>query len=117
MAFFTLRDAHCIPLQQCLSSSQHIRMVGLYFSPHPLTYRAPVGIQFQCNHDGWIPPPHTTHYSLQAFVIIVTLGARFGPAGPQSFPRRISPGITPIQLVQFIVMYACMIPLIFLQAF
>lgn len=117
IALFCLRDAHCKPPQQCLSSSQYIHMVGLYSSLRPLTYRAPVGIQFCCNHDGWIPPPHTPHYPLHALIIIVTLEARFGPVGPKSSPRRTSPGNTQLQLAQFIVMYACMIPVIFLHAF
>lgn len=84
---------------------------------HPLTYRAPVGIQFRYNHDSCIPPPHTPHYPLQAFIIIVTLGARFGPVGPQTFPRRTSPGRTRLQLVHFLVMYAYMNTVIFVHAF
>ena len=116
-ALFRLRDGHCIPPQQCLSSSQHIHMVGLYSNMRPLTCRAPVGIQFRCNHDGWIPPTHMPHHPLQAFIIIVTLGARFGPVGPQTFPRRMSQGRTQLQLVHFAVMYACMNTVIFLHAF
>ena len=56
---------------------------------------------------------HTT--PLRAFIIIVTLGVRFGPVGPQTFLRPISLGIA-LQLVQFIVMDACMNPAIFLYA-
>lgn len=87
-----------------LSSSQHIHMVGLYSSLRPLTYKAPVGIQFCCNHDGWIQPPPQKQHSppLKAFIIIVTLGPRFGPFGPQTFPRRASLGSGPqLQLVHF----------------
>lgn len=46
---YSLKDAHCFPSQLCLSSSEHIHMVGLYSSMHPFTYKAPVGI----------PPPNT----------------------------------------------------------
>lgn len=63
-ALFSLSDAHRIPPLQCLSSSQHIHMVGLYSSLHPLTYMAPVGIQFRYNHDGCISPLPTAHTTL-----------------------------------------------------
>lgn len=68
-----------------------MHMVVLYSSL--LTYRGPVGIQLCCNGNGW--NPFTTHATLppQTFIIIVTLGARSGPAGPQTFPRRASPGV------------------------
>lgn len=46
-ALFRLRDAGW----RCLSSSHHIHMVGLYSAVHPITRRAPVGIQFRYNHD------------------------------------------------------------------
>lgn len=49
----------------------------------------PVGFQFCCNNDSRIPPPHTPHHPLQAFIITVTLGAR--PWIP-TLLRRVSPG-------------------------
>lgn len=110
---FSLRDAHRVAPPQRLSSSRHVHMLGLYSSMHPLTYRAPVGIQFRYNHDGCIPhphhpsPPHALHYPLQAVIIIVTSGARFGPVGPQTFTARMSPGRTWLQTVVFIVMRSC----------
>lgn len=79
---FGCRDAYCIPPQHHYS----IRMGVLYSSL--LTYRSPVGIQLRCSGSGWNPstaPPQT-------FIIIVTLGAKSGPTGPQTFPRRASPG-------------------------
>lgn len=50
--------------------------------------------------------PHLTHYTTPSkhFIIIVTLGAH---VGPQTFPRRTSPGRTQLQLVHFFGMYAC----------
>lgn len=78
-------------------------MVGLYSSLRPLTYRAPMGIQFRCNHDGWIP-------TYPRFIIIVTLGARFGPVSPQTLSEAYIPGT-------FTVMYVCTTPVIFLHAF
>lgn len=112
-ALFSLRDPHCAPLQQCLSSRRHIHMVGLYSSLRPLTCRAPVGTQARCNHDGSHPalPP------LQTFIIIVTLGPRYAPIGPQTFPRRMFPrGSAKLQLVRFAVMHACMSTVVFVRA-
>lgn len=83
-------------------------MVVLYSSL--LTHRGPVRIQLCSNGDGW--NPSTTHAALppQAFIIIVTLGARSGPTDPQTFLRRASPrGRTQLQLVVFTVMNLRMI--------
>lgn len=74
-ALFSLRDAHYVPPQQCLSSSQHIHMVGLYSacvpshigplweynsavimmvgSPHPTT---PSNLYYYCHRRGQIWP-------------------------------------------------------------
>lgn len=51
--------------------------------------------------------PTPPHYPLQAVIIIVTSGARFGPVGPQTFTARTSPGRTWLQAVVFIVMRSC----------
>lgn len=60
------------------------------------SYTAPVGIQFHRNHDGWIPPTsHTTLPPPSFFFFflstIATLGARFGPVGPQTFSTACIP--------------------------
>lgn len=110
---FSLRDARRVAPPQRLSSSRRIHMLGLYSGMHPLTYRALVGIQFRYNHDGCIPhtprpsQPRAPHYPLQAVIIIVTSGAKFGPVGPQTFTARTSPGRTWPQTVVFIVMRSC----------
>lgn len=94
-------SCNIVPLQGCtLCTSTLSFIIAAY--PYgwpifwPLTYRAPVGIQVGCNHDGRIPQhthtPHTT--LLHALIIIVTSGATVAPVGPQTFPRRASPGST-----------------------
>lgn len=52
-----------------------------------------------------IPPPHMPHYPPGTFIIVVTLGARSGPGGPQTFPWRASPeGRALLRLVVFTMM-------------
>lgn len=81
-ALLCWRAVHFIPPWQCLLSPWCIHMDGLYSSLCPFKYRAPVGIQFSCNNNGNIHPPHAPHHPRQAVIIIVTLGARCLPAGP-----------------------------------
>lgn len=83
-ALFSLRDAGW----RCLSSSRHIHMVGLYSAVHPITRRAPVGIQFRYNHDDRTNRTPLTLSLPVLFIIIVILGGHIQAAvGPQTFAK------------------------------
>lgn len=52
-----------------------------------------MGILLRFGRDGWNPPTaHAAPPPRETFIIVVTLGARSGPGGPQTFPWRASPG-------------------------
>lgn len=87
---FSLRDARCIPPQHRLLSSRHNHMVGLYSSLHPLTYRAPVGIQFPYNHDCSIPPASHTQPSLSLYYYCHLWG-QIWPCWPSDLSKAYAP--------------------------